>query len=108
MYRDYRFPQNSGPHSQAKTLSALTSMQDLNYCEFFAGAGNCFRAVRGASYASVAVDITYIQHTSRNSMDILSDSGLAWEPQLNHNKEGADDCTCILIQIYRGIWLIPV
>ena len=55
--------------------------QDLQYCEFFAGGANAYRAITTAGYPSCAVDITYLQGGdtgSSNPFDFLTSSGLAW------------------------------
>ncbi|CAJ1354937.1 unnamed protein product [Effrenium voratum] len=54
--------------------------EELQYCEFFAGAAECFRAVQNARINSCAVDIKYMQpedYKQWNSFDLLSPAGLA-------------------------------
>lgn len=60
---------------------ATRILQELRYCEFFAGEGNVFREVRGNAYASMAVDITYLQgmmpEGRTNPFDFMTPAGMA-------------------------------
>lgn len=55
--------------------------QDLTYVEFFAGEGQVWRAVRADYHPSVAVDLCYMEGQG-TAMDILSNSGFAFYPQV--------------------------
>ncbi len=55
--------------------------QELSYVEFFAGQGEVFRAVRADAHPSCAVDIRWMDGP-KNPMDILSDAGFAFKPEI--------------------------
>ena len=55
--------------------------QELSYVEYFAGEAQVFKAVRADHNPSVAVDIRFMEGP-HNPMDILSDSGFAFNPEL--------------------------
>ena len=53
-------------------------MQDLTFIEFFAGAGNCWRAVRADSQYACGLDLEYLKvEAGQNPFDILSNAGMA-------------------------------
>lgn len=53
--------------------------QELTFLEFFAGAGNVWRAMRADSVAAIGVDIEYANPDpgDQNPFDILSHAGMA-------------------------------
>jgi len=65
-------------------LLAPLDLQELAFIEFFAGNGNVWKAVRADSYATVGIDITYVENVEGgdNPFDILSNSGFGCHPQL--------------------------
>ena len=62
-----------------------TDLQELTFCEFFAGEGNVWRCLRADSVQSLGVDIEYWDSAScgdrQNPFDILTTAGLGWGPQ---------------------------
>jgi len=57
-------------------------VQDLTFIEFFAGVGNCWRAVRADSATSVGIDIQDLKPNpgQQNPLDILTNAGMAFFP----------------------------
>ena len=60
---------------------SISLPKELEYCEFFAGAGNVFKEVKGAAYPATAVDIEYLKdfaHAGRtNPFDFMTPAGFA-------------------------------
>ena len=56
--------------------------QELTFLEFFAGRGNCWRAMRAHGENSVGIDIKDFQGhpNDHNPFDILSPAGFAFQP----------------------------
>lgn len=59
-----------------------SSLQELQFVEFFAGEGRVWRTMRVDSVNSVGVDYTYSDgfDDDHNPFDILSDSGFGFHP----------------------------
>ena len=59
----------------------LAVSQDLEYVEFFSGAGRVFEEVHGAAYPCTAVDIEYLKgipHQGKsNPFDFMTPAGFA-------------------------------
>lgn len=51
----------------------LCLWQELEYCEFFAGAARVFEEVKGAAYPSTAVDIEYMKNVAHEGRTNLFD-----------------------------------
>lgn len=71
------WPHQSEPTNGFK--SASSHLQELGFIEFYAGKGEVFKAVRGASVSAAKIDIEYIQNLvgGQNPMDVNSNAGLA-------------------------------
>ena len=58
-------------------------MQELQYCEFFAGDANVYREISVGGYPSCAVDLRYLEGVkdlASNPFHILTSSGMALLP----------------------------
>lgn len=58
-------------------------LQELNFLEFFAGEGNCWRLVRADSESAIGLDLSYDtkpwpNDEHRSPFDILSPSGFTY------------------------------
>lgn len=59
----------------------MTTLEELNFVEFYAGVGNVWQAVSESGYPAARVDVQYHEtpsnHLKQNPMDILSSAGFA-------------------------------
>ena len=86
------------PHKDSALLVVADDLgsQELTFIEFFAGTGNCWRAIRASSEWACGVDINYMEKVDgkQNPFDILSNAGMMFTPYFVYRPIYACMCLC--------------